>query len=395
MLQPDTFVRSGPTRRQLLRSLRAAVLAGPAAWAHAATRAPDVGVSAGEILVGQNITLQGGRNAYGGEAQAGIKAWVSETNRMGGVWGRRIVLRTFDDENDSSRAEANARRLVADGVFVLFGSLEGGPSTAVMKAALELGVPFIGPMAGSPGLRRPHQDLVFPVRAEHREEFRALIAHGHSLGYRNVALFHADSSVGREHLANVERLAVEIGVQPAGGASFKSDITDEQLRLVASAFAANKVEVVINHGSPAIYGRLIRQARGLGLRTSYWGVNSGSSPLALSLGSLAHGMVFTQIVPNPASGKSALGREYQALNAKVNPGMPLTYGGMEGFMTAKALTLALQAAGAAPTRDSLLAGLNRVDADLGGVPLRWRKGDHAGCSFVDLALVGRDGRFIQ
>jgi len=395
MIDPEVASGGSLSRRHLLQALCTAALAGSAAWARAAGRAPDTGVRQGEILVGQTITLQGGRNAYGMEVQAGIQAWVHEVNRLGGVLGRRIVLRTLDDENDSKRAESNARQLIAEGAFVLFGSIEGGPSTAVMQAAVDLGVPFIGPMAGSPGLRRPHQELVFPVRAEHREEFRVLISHARSLGYRRVALFHADSAVGREHLANVERLATELGMQATGGAAFKSDITDEQLRLVATKFAEARADVVLNHGSAAIYGRLIRQARALELRTAYWGVNSGSSPLAQSLGDLAYGMVFTQIVPNPNSGKSALGREYQALNAKLNPGLPPSYGGMEGFMTAKALTLALQSAGPAPTRDTLLAGLRRLEADLGGVPLRWRQGDHVGSSFVDLALVGRGGRFIQ
>ena len=81
---------------------------------------------------------------------------------------------------------------------MLFGSIEGGPTTAVMQAAAESGVPFMGPMAGLPGLRRPHQGLVFPVRAEHRDEFRALMLHGHRIGLKQVALFHADSAVGRD-----------------------------------------------------------------------------------------------------------------------------------------------------------------------------------------------------
>ena len=57
----------------------------------------------------------------------------------------------------------------------------GGPSTAVAEVATELKVPFFGPMAGSPTLRRPHLAYVFPVRAEHREEFRALMAWGRRL----------------------------------------------------------------------------------------------------------------------------------------------------------------------------------------------------------------------
>lgn len=379
--------RAGLRRRGLLLAPAVAALglARPAAGA-----AP--GVSANEIMIGQNITLQGGKNVYGGEAMVGIRAALDAANRAGGVNGRRVVLRTLDDENDGAKAEANARRLVNEGVFLLFGSIEGGPSTAVMKAAVDTATPFVGPMAGSPGLRRPHQPLVFPVRAEHREEFRVLIEHGRRIGLTRVALFHADSTVGREHLANVEKLAAAAGMGFGGGLPFKPDTSDERLTAIAAELQQRGVDLLINHGSAGLYARLIRVVRGAGSRLAMWGVNSGSTPMAAGLGPLAHGMVFTQIVPNPNSGKTALVREYQS---RLPAGAERSYGGLEGFLTAKTLLAALRAAGPAPTRETLLAALERFDADLGGVPVRWRSGDHAGSSFVDLALVGRDGRFVQ
>lgn len=350
------------------------------------------------LVLGQSLALQAGRNAYAAEAQAGIRACLDDANRRGGVNGRRIVLKTLDDENNATKAEANARALADDGVFAFFGSLEGGPSTAVMKVAVERGVPFIGPMAGSPGLRRPHQRLVFPVRAEHREEFRALLEQGQRLGLKRAALMHADSDTGREHLGNVERLCKDIGIGFGGGLPFRGDIDDGGLRQLVREVGERGVDLVFNHGSAGVYEKLIRAAAAAGLRTGFWGVNSGSTPLARSLGELAHGMVFAQIVPNPNSGKTALAREYQQRLAEASPnGTPpvLGYGGLEGFMTAKALLLALRAAGPAPTRDGLVKAAEGLSADLGGVALRWGPGDHAGCRFVDLALVGRDGRFVQ
>jgi branched-chain amino acid transport system substrate-binding protein len=381
---------------------------GPAAWLAAATgplRAAEPGIGAGEIVVGQNITLQNGRNVYGGEVMVGVKAALEEVNRAGGVRGRRVVLRTLDDDNSADKAEANARSLVEQGVFALFGSIEGGPSTAVMKAAVATGVPFIGPMAGSPGLRRPHQPLVFPVRAEHKDEFRALIEHGQRVGKSKVALFHADSGVGREHLANVELLCNAAKMAFGGGIPFKGDITDDQLGGVVGTLQDRGVDLVLNHCSAGVYGRLIKQAHtapgarggaaGAGRRIAFWGVNSGSTPLAASLGPLAHGMVFAQIVPSPWSGKTALVRDYQAAMARVSPPVPPSYGTLEGFLTARVLVLALRAAGPAPTRTGLLAALANFEADLGGVRVVWKTGAHTGISFVDLALVGRDGRFVQ
>lgn len=381
------------TRRTAIAGL-AATLAAPRLHAQAAA-AP--GVSDQRIVLGQSIALQGGKNAYAAEAQAGIAACLDEANRNGGVFGRQVVLRTLDDENNSGKAEANAKALAGGNVFAFFGSLEGGPSTAVMKVAVEQNIPFVGPMAGSPGLRRPHQPLVFPVRAEHREEFRALLEQGHRLGLKKAALMHADSDVGREHLGNVQKLCAELGVGFGGGLPFKGDIDQGGLTQLARQVADQQIDLVFNHGSAGVYEKLIRTARSAGVRAQFWGVNSGSTPLAKALGELGYGMVFAQIVPNPHSGKTALAREYQQRMAATANGTPpaLGYGGLEGYMTAKALLLALRAAGQTPTRASLVAGCEGIAADLGGVGLRWRKGEHAGCAFVDLALVGRDGRFVQ
>ena len=351
--------------------------------------------AADDLIIGQSITLQGGKNAYGSDVLAGVRVLFDAVNREGGVNGRRLALRTLDDDNRADQAEANARRLVAEGAFLLFGSIEGGPSGAVMKAAVDTGTPFFGPMAGSPGLRRPFQPLVFPVRAEHRDEFRALIQYGMDTGLKRVALFHADSDTGRQHLDNVRLLAEQARMGFGGGAAFKGDVTDAQLDAVAAALAGRQVDLVLNHGSPGVYERLIRRARAAGHRTSFWGVNSGSSPMAAALGPLARGMVFAQIVPSPFARKTALTREYQARWRAASADAPFSYGSLEGYMTAKALVSALRAAGPAPTRASLLKGLQDFETDLGGVQLRYRGTEHDGSRFVDLAMVGSDGRFIQ
>jgi branched-chain amino acid transport system substrate-binding protein len=360
-----------------------------------ATPAAEPGVTAGEILVGQNITLQGGKNSYGVEVLAGVRTHLDEVNRAGGVNGRQIVLRTLDDDNKAALAEANARTLIKDGVFLVFGSIEGGPSTAVMKATEELKVPFFGPMAGSPTLRRPYQSLVFPVRAEHREEFRALIQYGRSIGLKRVAFFHSDSEVGQQHLANVKLAATEAGADFAVALPIKSETSEAQLDAWVELLRTERAEMVINHGSASVYERLIRKARTAGLATTFLAVNSGSTQMAAALGPLAQGMVFAQVVPSPWARKTAIAREYQDAFSRAHPGRGYSYGSLEGYLTAKALVAALRDAGPAPSRAALVKVLEKTDLDLGGVKLRYRPGDHAGSTFVDLALVTREGRFLQ
>jgi branched-chain amino acid transport system substrate-binding protein len=380
------------SRLPILTRRACLALAGLSWWP---ARSAEPGIGPREILIGQTITLEGGRNAYGTAVADGVKLQVDEVNAAGGVNGRRIVLRVLDDDNKPATAEANARQLIADGAFVLFGCVEGGPSTAVAKVASEAGVPLFGPMAGSPGLRRPHLPMVFPVRAEHREEFRALLAHGKSIGMSRAAFWHADSDTGRQHLENVRLATQELGLELVAATPFRSDIDDAALAAMVDTFARARAQMVFNHGSSGLYTRLIRQAHERGLRATFMGVNSGSAQIAKALGPLGHGMVFAQVMPSPWEGKHEISREYQAAVQRARPGSDLSYGALEGFATAKALVRALQAAGAQPTRASFVQALYATRMDLGGLTARWQPGNHEGSRFVDLAMARGDGRFTQ
>jgi len=375
-------------RRTLLCTIAGSVCA---SMVHSA----EHGVSAGEILIGQNITLQGGKNRYGVSALDGIKLYLEAINAAGGVHGRKVVLRTLDDDSKASTAEANARKLLADGAFVLFASQEGGPSTAVATVAEELRVPFFGPMAGSPNLRRPHSPMVFPVRAEHRDEFRALMEWGKRTGLKTVAFFHADSDVGRAHLENVKLAAAELGMNVTLVLPFKGDVSDPQLDEMARQITETQPDMVFNHGSPGLYGKLIAKARKTRLKTTFMAVNSGSTQLAADLGPLAHGMVFAQVVPSPWERKHAVAREFQEAMAKSRPGVALSYAGLEGYLTAKALVLALQATGKDLTRANFVTALERSNFDLGGMTVRYSAKSHHGSRFVDLSMFSRDDRFIH
>ena len=286
----------------------------------------EPGVTEKSITIGQSISLEQGKNVYGEAAARGARLYFDSVNAEGGIHGRKIVVKLVDDDGKSANAAQNARQLIADGVFVLFGSIEGGPSTAVAEVATELKVPFFGPMAGSPTLRRPHQPYVFPVRAEHREEFRALMAWGKATGMTSVGFFRSDTAVGRAHLENVQIIANELGMKVALDMPFTNDVSDAQLDDMIRRIQQGKLDMVLNHGSSGIYQRLISKARSAGVKTIFMGVNSGSTQIVEKLGMTAHGMVFSQVVPNPRTGKLPITREFVDAARKAGLSEPLSFG---------------------------------------------------------------------
>jgi len=367
---------------------------GAVAMSLAISASAEDGVSPQRLLIGQTLTLQGGANDYGVAVIEGVQVALEQVNRLGGVAGRQVGLLVLDDNNKAEQAQENARRLIAqEKVFILFGPIEGGPSSAVMKVAIDSKVPLFGPMAGSPSLRMPHQPLVFPVRAEHQAEFRALMSQARSVGMRRVAFLRSDSSTGLQHLENVQRIARELDMELAADLSFKADIDAAGIDALARRIQSQQVQMVFNHGGIGVYEKLIRQVHALGIKTNFYGVNSGSTQLANHLGELGRGMIFAQVMPSPWERKSGITRAYQEAYARFKPGQPFSYGSLEGYLTGRALVEALRRAGPNPTRETFVAGLRNADLDIEGVRIRYRDGEHTGMTLVDLTLVARDGKF--
>jgi ABC-type branched-subunit amino acid transport system substrate-binding protein len=193
----------------------------------------------------------------------------------------------------------------------------------------------------------------------------------------------------------VQLIADEIGLTVAAAVPIKSDVDDAQIDAIVARLAAAQAHMMFNHGSAGIYERVIRKARAAGVATSFMAINSGSTQLAGKLGPLAAGMVFTQVVPSPFSRSTQLSRDYQDSFRKAWPDKPLSYGSLEGWLTARALVAALTAAGPNPSRQRFVTALLERPLMVSGFPLHYTANEHRGSSFVDLAMYTRDERFLH
>jgi ABC-type branched-subunit amino acid transport system substrate-binding protein len=80
----------------------------------------DPGVTDDEILVGGSTFTSGPAAVYGEQIAVGFQAGVNYINDHGGINGRRVVAKIYDDAGDPLRQLANTKRLVqVDKVFSL------------------------------------------------------------------------------------------------------------------------------------------------------------------------------------------------------------------------------------------------------------------------------------
>jgi branched-chain amino acid transport system substrate-binding protein len=346
-----------------------------------------------EIVLGQSIPTTGPLAPFGVAIVKGSQAYFDRVNATGGVNGESIRVLVLDDAGDSKRTVENAHRLADQGVVALFGSIEGGPCTALLPAVAEMHLPLVACMAGSPQLREPFNPYVFTVRAPHLMEFESLIKHAAQHGLTRLAFVHSDSDTGRLHLANVTRLAKAHGVSLVAPIALPSK---PDLFAIAQQINAAQADCVLNHGGYTMYAELLKASRSLGSRATFLAVNSGGEQFAKLTGLAASGVVMSQIAPYPWARSTAIQREYQDDLRRAYPNEPFGFSSMEGYVSARLLVEGLRKAGMRPTRERLAAALGRLSRiDLGGFDVQYAAHKHEGADFVDLTMIRADGGFLR
>jgi len=165
------------------------------------------------IVIGMIAPLTGTLSAVGSGHRAGAEAAVRELNRQGGVRGRRIVLRLFDDGSNPTQGLIRMEELAADAeVVAMIGSGSGATGLATAPIATRLGLPYIS-MAPLHTLVYPPRPYVYTTAHTSRLVAYKLAAHLRASGVSRIALLRSNSSVAAEGALVVRELAARYGLE--------------------------------------------------------------------------------------------------------------------------------------------------------------------------------------
>lgn len=104
---------------------------------------PVSGVTAETITIGSVLPLTGRRAALGRDIQAALQARLTEVNRNGGIFGRKIVLRVADAGDNTDSALLAAQGQMNEGVFALLASFVPDANQVLSSMARSRGVPLV------------------------------------------------------------------------------------------------------------------------------------------------------------------------------------------------------------------------------------------------------------
>lgn len=371
-----------PTRRHWL--VGAASMLGTA-WPGAASAQDN------DIVIGQSAPLSGPVAVAFQGALAGERLAFDEVNRKGGVNGRRIRLVLLDDAYDTQRTVENVRQLVEQEKVV---ALTGLGSTAGVAAILpyiaEKRMPLIGVYTGAHVLRLRHHPTLFTTQASFKDEVQHQLRTLLTLKMDQVGVAYQDNEFGRLMMPVVEAAAKELGATLVASAPLAVDGSTSAQAVAVMAQSKPQAVLLIAVG-PSVVG-FVRAARAR-LNVPIYSLSVAASAVP-ALGADAHGLAMTQIVPFPWRQVHPMARDFNREAAAAN--VPVNYNSYGGYLGARFLIEALRRAAGTINPEHLIRTIQGIrNFDLGGIPLSYSPTNHHGTNWVEITIVGPDGRFMR
>ena len=378
------------TRRSLIGFGVAGGLAAP--WLGVRAQSLGTGITDTEFVLGVSAAFSGPSRGLGIELYRGASAYFEHINRQGGLNGRRIVLKIYDDGYQPDPSVKNTMTLMLeDQVFLLFGYVGTPTVTRVLpmlkkfqERRMYLFFPFTG---AQPQREPPYGDFAFNLRASYRQETAGLVDNFLSVGKRRIAVFYQADAYGRSGWAGVRAALRRHGERIVGEATYRrgEKFTGTMRRQVESLLK-DKPDAVICIGAYAACAAFARDAVDLGLRVPIANLSFVGSENLLKL--LSEGrddpqrytdlLVNSQVVPSYEDTSIPAVREYRELMQRYAPQPPAelakepytpfahSFVSLEGFLNAKLLVEVLRRLGDQPSREGLEAAVFSVrDLDLG------------------------------
>ncbi|NMM06740.1 ABC transporter substrate-binding protein [Polaromonas sp.] len=348
--------------------------------------------SESKIILGQSAAFTGPAAQLGIQFYEGAKVYFDQVNAQGGVAGHLIEVRKLDDGYEPERCAENTRKLIADDVFALFGYIGTPTSLVALPQAINSKVPFIAPFTGAMALREPFSKYAFHVRASYNDETALIVKQLTTLGLKKIGVFYQNDAYGKAGLNGVNLALDSRGLKPVATATVERNTVD--VAQAVKTLVAAGPDAVVQIGAYKACAAFIREARKAGYGGTYYNVSFvGTQALADELGKEGAGVVVSQVMPSPYKAARPIAREFADVVKAAGKNVQPNFSSMEGYLAAKLFVEGLRRAGAKPSRESLITGLENLGSQsMGGFAVSFSPTDHVASNFVELSMLTGDGR---
>ena len=379
-------------------------------------------VCADDIVIGMSAALRGPSKGLGIELFRGSVAYFAHVNEGGGINGKRIVLKAYNDGYNPIPAIKNTIDLIEkDKAMLLFGYV-GTPTVTrilpLLKKYSNMHTYLLFPFTGAQPQREfPYNEYVFNLRTSYRRETEGLVDNLVKIGKKKIAMFFQADAYGRSGWDGVKRALAKYNLKIVGEATYRrgtkySDSLKQQVEVLKKV----EPDAIISVGAYEACAAFIRDARDAGMNVPIANVSFVGSENLLNLlintsnetgNDYTHNLVNSQVVPSYENESLPAVQQYKQVMDKYNPILPVgvwdetykpvkySFVSFEGFLNAKMLVEIFSRMGDNIDKTRLKDVIEGIkDFDIGiDTPISFSQQKHDGLNKVYYTTV-KQNRFV-
>ena len=352
------------------------------------------GSAPSEIILGMSAAFSGPSRGLGIELYRGATAYFEHINQRGGIHGRKIRLKIYDDGYQPNPAVKNTIKLMLeDQVSLLFGYV-GTPTVTrvlpLLKKYQEKQTYLFFPFTGAqPQRQPPYGEFAFNLRASYRQETEGLVENLLQNGKKRIAVFYQADAYGRSGWSGVRRALAKHGLKIVEEATYyRGTKFSSNMRKQVEILKASNPDAIISIGAYAACAAFVRDAIDLGLKVPLANLSFVGSENLLELlltdgrpeedNKYTRWLLNSQVVPSYEDTSIPAVKTYREYIKQYNPQVPAallkepytpfqySFVSLEGFLNAKLMVEILNRLGDAPVQKGLTdAVLSIKNYDLG------------------------------
>jgi ABC-type branched-subunit amino acid transport system substrate-binding protein len=322
----------------------------------------DPGLTESTITIGTILPAHGALAETGAAMKDVLTAYFANVNDKGGIYNRRIELKTIEAGVDAATTAANAKALVEKGeLFAIVGGLSAGADKELAVVTRDAEIPFVGPATLLTKTSAEDNRNLFYLLPGASQQARALVdfaAQKPELKTSRLAIVHSENELANAAAAAMEDQARKLGWTTVTTKSFSSGNLD------ATALA----ELLKTDGIEAVF------FVGAGGETAFINAAAAANwtPRVFLLGALTgrdlvknlpasfKDRVFLAFPTVPGDVAPAGLAELRALEEKYKFAVGHTASKLNAFAAAKIFTEALKRAGRDLSREKLITSLESL-----------------------------------
>ncbi|MER6186113.1 ABC transporter substrate-binding protein [Streptomyces sp. NPDC001652] len=237
----------------------------------------DAKASSGPIKVAVVNAQSGQLSSLGDWEYKGAKLAVDEWNKKGGIDGRKIQLKLFDDQGDPTTGTNLARRLVSEKYVAMIGTAESAVTIAMAPVLQQAKIPNItsGQSDGLVALKSPYLFLNGPTSTTYDSTLAQHLVK--DKGFKKIAMITNNGSFGKgEHDAFLKAVT-GLGVNPSTDQVVTTD--QKEFSAALTKIRSTKPEVIFIGSEEVEAGLIVKQARDLGITAPFAGAAPQGTPV--------------------------------------------------------------------------------------------------------------------